>query len=82
MDDREKLRFLLSHWIHHNGEHADEYEKWIKISKEFGSENASEKLKDAIKQMDKVNDHLEAAQEILGGPLESHSDEHKHSHPH
>jgi hypothetical protein len=28
MDETEKLRVLLPHWIEHNGEHADEFRRY------------------------------------------------------
>ena len=28
MDDADKLRMLLPHWIEHNGEHAEEFRAW------------------------------------------------------
>ncbi len=82
MNDQEKLRFLLSHWINHNGEHAAEYHKWIDIAEEFGQKDAVLELKEAIKQMDSVNHHLLAAQELLGGPIKDDSGDHSHPHHH
>ena len=82
MNDQEKLRFLLSHWINHNGEHAEEYQKWIEIAENLGQKDAASKLEEAIKQMDTVNGHLQAAQDLLGGSIKDDSGSHSHPHEH
>lgn len=83
MNDQEKLRFLLSHWVKHNGEHAQEYKQWAEHTESLGSKEAGLKINAAIEEMSVVNDHLIQALELLGGPLEHHHHEdHDHSHHH
>ena len=83
MNDQEKLRFLLSHWVKHNGEHAQEYKQWAERTESLGSKEAGLKINAAIEEMSVVNDHLTQALELLGGPLEHHHHEdHDHSHHH
>ena len=75
MDDLEKLRVLLPHWVEHNGEHAGEFRTWAERA---GPAQAL--LLEAARLMDAANAQLEAAVEALGGPLE-HAHTH-HDHPH
>lgn len=70
MNEVEKLRVLIPHWIEHNTEHADEFRRWA----EFAGE-ASPDLIAAADAMQPVNQILAAALEKLGGALS-----HPHSH--
>ncbi len=74
MNDREKLRVLLPHWIEHNGEHADEFRQWADRA-----ESATELILAAARLVEEANERLEEALKTLGGPLEHH---HGHDHPH
>lgn len=65
MNEIEKLRVLLPHWIEHNEEHATEFRQWAKRTNE-----ASTDIIAAAYQMEIVNRSLRAALEKLGGPLE------------
>jgi hypothetical protein len=44
MDETEKLRRLLSHWIEHNSEHALIYKGWAEKASSFDNEELSETL--------------------------------------
>jgi len=72
MDDTEKLRVLLGHWIKHNREHAEEFRRWADRAGE-----ASNDISSAVDYMTKAGSALEKALEKLGGPPE-HNHEHKH----
>lgn len=64
MNEIEKLRVLIPHWIEHNKEHASEFRRW--------AENASQaapELIAAARAMRQVNQTLEIALEKLGGEL-------------
>ncbi len=70
MNEIEKLRMLIPHWIEHNEEHADEYQRWAEKAAE-----ASADLLAAVEALKKVNQTLGAALEKLGGetsPPHSH----------
>ena len=82
MSDQEKLRFLLSHWVSHNGEHAAEYKSWADRFEESGQDEAVAELRAAIQGMDSVNRHLLTALNLLGGPVEQDGGGHHHSHHH
>jgi hypothetical protein len=65
VNEQEKLRVLIPHWIKHNKEHAEEFRRWAKQA-----DNASEDILSAATLMVEVNKSLESALEKLGGPLE------------
>jgi len=70
MNDQEKLRVLLVHWVEHNLEHAQEFRQWARRAEESGSEEAASKLEAAAQEMKVLNNSLQTALELLGGPLE------------
>ena len=72
MNEQEKLRVLIPHWIEHNEEHADEFRRWA----EQAGEAATDILA-AAEAMNWVNGSLAKALENLGGPLDIH---HHHHH--
>jgi hypothetical protein len=67
MDELEKLRVLLPHWIEHNGEHAEEFREWAERAGP-----AKEVLLDAAQLVEDANIRLQEALGQLGGPLEHH----------
>jgi hypothetical protein len=78
MNETEKLRVLLPHWIEHNEEHASEFQHWA-----ITVDDAAPELLAAVEAMHKVNHSLALALDKLGGPLPlSHHHEHHHSHSH
>lgn len=70
MSDQEKLRVLLAYWVEHNLEHAQEFREWAQRAKECGSEAAASKLECAAEDMKVLNDKLQTALDLLGGPQE------------
>ena len=73
MNEQEKLRVLIPHWIEHNEEHANEFRRWA----EQAGEAAADVLT-AAEGMNRVNGSLAKALEKLGGPLDT--DHHHHHH--
>jgi hypothetical protein len=71
MNDVEKLRVLIPHWLEHNEEHAEEFRRWA-----TGAGNAAGDILSAADSMSQVNQFLQIALEKLGGPLEY--DHHSH----
>ena len=41
MNDREKLKSLLHHWMEHNHEHAKVYSEWARKASALGNEELS-----------------------------------------
>ncbi len=64
MNELDKLRVLIPHWIEHNEEHAHEFQQW---AVKAGVAQADMLM--AVEQMHHVNIPLERALERLGGPL-------------
>lgn len=74
MNEVDKLRVLIPHWIEHNDEHAEEFRRW--------GEQAGESSPDilaAAEAMILVNNSLRSALEKLGGPLNTYL-YHHHDH--
>ena len=68
MNEAEKLRVLIPHWIEHNQEHAAEFCRWVEQAGE-----AAPEILAAADEMIRVNASLTAALEKLGGALTYHS---------
>ncbi|MEJ2708263.1 MAG: hypothetical protein P8074_11670 [Anaerolineales bacterium] len=63
MNDVEKLRVLIPHWIEHNEEHAAEFRRWAERV-----EQTSTDILAAAESIARVNQILAMALEKLGGP--------------
>ena len=73
MNEVDKLRVLIPHWIEHNEEHAGEFRRW---AEEAGG--AAGDILDAADSMSRVNQSLAVALEKLGGALpHSHHEHHQ-----
>ncbi len=64
-DDQAKLKILLSHWIEHNEEHAEEFTEWALKAKATGKEPVHDHIMQAVKQIEGANKSLLAALERL-----------------
>jgi hypothetical protein len=71
MNELDKLRVLIPHWISHNEEHADEFKRWAE-----GAGSAAADILTAANAMMQVNASLKTALEKLGGPLEHPNQDH------
>ncbi len=81
MDDKEKLRVLLPHWITHNREHGSEFASWAEKIRSAGgpeSEKIVAELTRAVSACAEVTDALEKAMAIAGGPVKSPHEHHSH----
>ena len=65
MNETEKLRVLLPHWIEHNGEHASEFRDWADRAGP-----ARDALLQAARLMEEANAQLHEALGQLGQPHE------------
>ena len=82
MDNVEKLRVLLQHWIEHNDGHAEEFEKWRKTMAEDDKQSLAGHIGDAIAAIATVNEELTKALTEAGGPPEKGDGDHHHHHHH
>jgi hypothetical protein len=64
-DDLAKLRFLLSHWIEHNQEHAESFQYWAVRAREMGQDEAARQIEQAVERMAACNQALNAALQLL-----------------
>lgn len=64
MNNTDKLRVLIPHWIEHNQEHVEEFKRWTE-----NAGNAATDLQSAVEALEQVNLILSAALEKLGGEL-------------
>jgi hypothetical protein len=71
MNETEKLRVLLGHWMEHNDEHAAEFRRW---ADQAGP--AAPDVLAAAERMAQVNQALVAALTKLGGAMPHHAHDH------
>ena len=64
MEDKDKLRILIPHWIAHNQEHAKEFRDWS-----TRADGVSADILAAADSIDLSNVSLSSALEKLGGNL-------------
>ncbi|MCL0081693.1 hypothetical protein M1N89_00440 [Dehalococcoidia bacterium] len=65
MDDREKLRTLVDHWIEHNRDHADEFREWAGKARDFEEQAAGDNILKAAERLEEANVCLLRAAEEL-----------------
>ena len=80
MNDIEKLRVMLPHWIEHNSGHGREYAKWPEQMDSSGESAIAELLRSAEKSLQDADTALKEAHEKLGGPSEGAGHHHPHHH--
>ncbi len=61
MENKEKLKKLLEHWLSHNVDHAENYRKWAAIAREEGMEEAAAILEEAAQLTLSLNDKFSTA---------------------
>ena len=66
MNDMQKLKVLLAHWVEHNREHADAFRQWAQRAEEYGSEEVASTLQTAAQEMKSLNERLRATRDLLG----------------
>ncbi len=93
MDEAQKARIRLEHWINHNCDHLKGYLEVSNSLDSIGLSLIGDKIRNAVEYIDKANDEFRKALEQLGasspcaGPAvgcccSQHSNEHGHSHSH
>lgn len=79
MQELDKLRVLLPHWIEHNNSHIADFRKWQQVANHAGSP-ASSGLEEAVAAMARAGEALERVLAELGGPLAPPGHAHHHHH--
>ncbi len=81
MNDLEKLRVMLPHWIEHNLGHSAEFSQWTdKLTKD--TPEVAALLRKAVSSLADAQSALEAALAKAGGPLKREDPHHSHGHHH
>jgi hypothetical protein len=65
MDDFEKLKKLLPHWMEHNDEHAKTYEAWAWKTSFLGKKELSEALRAIHRESQKLRTLFEEALRVV-----------------
>lgn len=78
MNELDKLRALLPHWIEHNQEHAADYVRWAEMAEGAGHDSAGGRIRTAINLVTQANDALQEALDALGGPISVEGHGHAH----
>ena len=68
MDDIEKSRVRLIHWIEHNLEHVKGYNEVAQILQRDGFHSASEKIRRGVSLIEAANEEFETALAGLSAP--------------
>lgn len=82
MNDLEKIRVMLPHWIEHNSGHGREYAQWSRLLAANGRDEIAELLNRAEASIMEADAALREALRLAGGPSPGHgSDHHHHNFP-
>ena len=65
MDAIEKVRVRLEHWIAHNDQHEDEYEKFARQLEEAGKHESAGHVREMMSMSSKGNECLRRALSAL-----------------
>ncbi|OQX06108.1 MAG: hypothetical protein BWK76_26650 [Desulfobulbaceae bacterium A2] len=85
MNDIEKIRTLLPHWIDHTKSHGEEFAHWAGHIRTAGQQESATALAQAAAALREVEEHLRRALTLAGGPLQAtqpHDEHHHHDHHH
>jgi hypothetical protein len=66
VNDLEKLRVLLPHWIEHNAEHASELRTWAERMQLTREVDAAERLSAAAELLGQAGNHLAKLSDEIG----------------
>ena len=65
MDDLEKLKTLLPHWMKHNDEHAKTYKDWAEKMSSLGKKELSEVLEVIHQESQKLRGLFQEALRVV-----------------
>jgi hypothetical protein len=81
MEQIDKLRILLPHWIQHNRGHVEECGKWAVLARQAGETGVADHIENAIAAMNQAGEYLDKALLAAGGEMPA-ADGHHHHHQH
>ena len=79
MNEIEKLRIILPHWIEHNKNHEEEFNKWLALMSEANTEVAS-LLEKAVLSLQNIDTVLSQISDKIGALKGEDSQGHTHHH--
>lgn len=89
MDEAQKARIRLEHWINHNCEHLRGYLEVSNSLDTIGMTSIGDRIRNAVEYIDRANDEFRKALDQLtqvtpstGCGRHEHSHDHGHSHEH
>ena len=82
MDELEKLRVMLPHWIEHNVGHGAEFSNWAVTLDSVGEAEIASLLKKAEAFLQDADTVLKEALQKAGGSLDDGDHHHGHHHDH
>lgn len=68
LSEREKLRKIIEHWIHHNEDHVQSYRQWAGRAEKLGERAVAEVLEEAAGVSAQMNALFEKALSRLDEP--------------
>ncbi len=80
MEQIEKLRILLPHWIQHNRGHVEECGKWSALARQAGETGVADHIESAIAAMNQAGVLLDKALLAAGGKIPEAAGHHHHHH--
>jgi hypothetical protein len=78
MNNVEKFRVMLQHWIEHNKGHMEEFGKWHGIMQDEDQTSLADHIHKTVELMASVNSELDKALKEAGGPKKDEDDHHHH----
>jgi hypothetical protein len=82
MDDVQKSRIRMLHWIEHNIDHVSGYKEVAAVLEKAGYSQAADRIRKGIDSIKEANEHFEAAIIDLPDSAEEHGHSHSHDHGH
>ena len=58
IDEKAKLKTLLSYWVEHNEEHSGEVKEWAEKAGDMGEAEIAAEIMQAVENMDRVSQIL------------------------
>ncbi len=77
MDDIEKLRYQLEHWLEHNEGHVKSYAEWAGRAETMGRDDLAQILKEVALESSMLDELFKRAIEAAG-PAEGTGHHHHH----
>ena len=80
MNELEKLRVMLPHWIEHNKNHEKEFNKWVAIISSGKEIEVAALLKKAVSSLQNIDTILSLIADKIGALKGEDSQGHTHHH--